>query len=82
MPMPLEALEAEVLRLDAAERARLLERLIASFEDDPGLKEAWEHEAIRRDLELENGEINPESGEQGSLVFAPDFGDLFASSSC
>ena len=48
----------------AAERARLLERLIASFEDDPGLKEAWEHEAIRRDLELENGEINPESGEQ------------------
>jgi hypothetical protein len=41
MAAPLHELEAQVLSLGAADRARLLERLIDSFEPDWQVEEAW-----------------------------------------
>ena len=64
MPTPIEVLEAEVLSLSGAERARLLERLIASLDNDPSIQEAWVQEATRRDAEIESGAVNSVPGDQ------------------
>lgn len=40
MSSAIEAVEAEALRLSAAERARLVERLIASLDADPDVEDA------------------------------------------
>ena len=40
MPIPLEVLEAQVLGLPQAERARLLDKLLASLDVDPEWEEA------------------------------------------
>lgn len=50
-----DALEAEVLQLPEAERARLVERLIASLDADPEIEEAWAKEVERRQAQLESG---------------------------
>jgi len=63
MTMPIEALEAEVLGLTAAERSRLLERLIASLDADPAVEKAWLLEARRRDEEIEAGAVQAVPGE-------------------
>ena len=55
MPSTLDQLQAEVLRLSAADRARLLDRLIASLEIDAGAEMAWDELADRRERELEAG---------------------------
>lgn len=55
MPSTLDQLHAEVLRLSAADRARLLDRLIASLEIDAGAETAWDELADRRERELEAG---------------------------
>ena len=57
-----ETLEAEALRLSAAERARLVERLIASLDADPEIEEAWAAEVERRHAEIESGAVNPLPG--------------------
>ena len=62
MSTTFEALEAEVLKLTAADRSRLLERLIASLDTDPEVEEAWEREADRRTAELESGSVTVVSG--------------------
>lgn len=64
MATSIEVLEAEVLGLSAAERSRLLERLIASLDADPELQKAWMHEAERRDAEVDSGAVSLSSGEQ------------------
>lgn len=64
MPMPLDALEAEVLNLPAFERSHLLDRLIASLEADPDIQEAWALEAERRDTEVEEGKAALVPGEE------------------
>ena len=48
MASSIEIIEAEALQLSAAERARLIERLIASLDVDPGVEEAWATEVERR----------------------------------
>jgi putative addiction module component (TIGR02574 family) len=58
----LEVLEAEVMQLAPVERSHLLERLIASFDSDPEVEEAWEREADRRESELESGLVVAVSG--------------------
>lgn len=63
MARPVEDLEAEVLGLSVAERSRLLERLIASLDADPGIRAAWVNEAQRRDDQIRNGSTVPVSGE-------------------
>lgn len=62
MSSTLEALEAEALRLSAAERARLVERLIASLDIDPELEEDWAVEVERRNAEIESGAVALISG--------------------
>lgn len=52
-----ETLEAEALQLSAAERARLVERLIASLDADPEIEEAWAAEVERRHAEIESGAV-------------------------
>ena len=57
MAMPLDALEAEVLKLSAGARSHLLDRLIASLETDAEIEEAWALEAERRDAEMDEGKV-------------------------
>lgn len=57
MPSTVEAIEAEALQLPAPERARLVERLIASLDADPAIEEAWASEVERRNAEIERGAV-------------------------
>jgi hypothetical protein len=60
--IPIEVLEAEVLRLPQVERARLLDRVVSSLDADKARDEAWERLAAKRDAELESGASSPVSG--------------------
>lgn len=62
MSMNLEALEAEALHLPPGERARLVERLIASLDADPEVEKAWAAEVERRQAQIESGEVSLISG--------------------
>ena len=62
MASPIEIIEAEALRLSATERARLIERLIASLDVDPEVEEAWATEVERRNSEVESGKVSLVSG--------------------
>ena len=64
MSIPIEVLEAEVLSLSVAERARLLDRLLASLDPDPAWEEAWADEADRREDAIARGESGWVPGEQ------------------
>lgn len=55
MTTPIHELEAQVLNLGPAERARLLERLIESFEPDTIVEKAWIAEALRREADVKAG---------------------------
>lgn len=57
MSSSVESLEAEALRLSAEERARLVERMIASLEGDDDVEEAWAAEVERRNAEIESGTV-------------------------
>ena len=57
MTMPVHELEAEVLSLAAADRARILERLTESFERDTKIGEAWIDTALRREEEVISGKV-------------------------
>lgn len=57
MSVSVEALHAEVLRLSPSDRARLLDRLIASLDQDAEAEAAWDAEANRRDAELDSGAV-------------------------
>jgi putative addiction module component (TIGR02574 family) len=64
MSSTVEALEAEALQLSATERGRLIERLIASLDVDPGVDDAWAAEVERRDAQIESGAV--------SLIHGPE----------
>lgn len=55
MATSLDALEAEILRLSPPDRARLLERLIASLDSDAEADAAWDAVADAREAELTSG---------------------------
>ena len=57
MPTSVEALEAEVLRLSPADRARLLTRLISSLDTDAEIDAAWDAIADTREAELDSGNV-------------------------
>lgn len=57
MSLTIESLQAEVLRLSPADRARLLDRLIASLDQDAEAEAAWDAEAECRDTEMESGTV-------------------------
>ena len=71
MPMTVEQIEAEVLKLPEQAQAELLGRLLRSLADtaaiDPSVAEAWAQEAIRRDAEMESGSV---AGIPAEQVFA------------
>ena len=62
MPMPVEALEAEFLRLPTADRVRLLDRVIASLDADKARDQAWERLAAERQAEFKSGTSLPVDG--------------------
>ena len=55
MSIALESLKNQVLSLPHDDRARLLDSIIDSLDDETSLDRAWDQEAARRDLEVENG---------------------------
>ena len=61
MPMTLEQIEAEVLKLPQQAQEELLGRLMRSLANtsamDPNVAEAWAQEAVRRDEEMESGSV-------------------------
>ena len=57
-----ERLEAAALHLTPADRARLVDRLIATLNADPEVEEAWAAEVDRRQTEMENGTVTLLSG--------------------
>ena len=62
MNSTVETLEAEALRLSNEERARLVERLIASLDTDSDIEDAWAAEVERRNAEIESGAVSLISG--------------------
>ncbi len=62
MNSTVETLEAEALRLSNQERARLVERLIASLDTDSDIEDAWAAEVERRNTEIESGAVSLISG--------------------
>ena len=56
MSMLLEELETALLRLPSADRARLLDRVVASLDEDRQRDQAWDRLAAMRDAEIERGE--------------------------
>lgn len=62
MSTTLEALQHQVLSLPLADRSRLLDRLVDSLDDERTLHEEWDHEAARRDAEIEDGTSAPVDG--------------------
>jgi putative addiction module component (TIGR02574 family) len=52
-----DKIEQELLKLPAADRARLAERLIASLDEDAEVEAAWRAEVRRRDAELQSGAV-------------------------
>ena len=53
-----ETLEAVALNLPPSERARLVERLIATLDADPEIEEAWAAEVERRQARIESGAVS------------------------
>ena len=73
MAATVEALEAEALRLLPADRARLIERLIASLDTDPEVEEAWAAEVERRQAEIDSGSVSVLSGPETLAKLKSDF---------
>jgi hypothetical protein len=57
MSIELEVLQAQVLRLSATDRARLLDCLIASLDADVGVEAAWDTLADQREEGLDSGQV-------------------------
>lgn len=57
MAISFEVLEAEALKLATADRARLVEHLIASLDEDSEIEEAWATEVERRIEAIDNGSV-------------------------
>ena len=59
MELTLDTLKTEALKLPAADRARLLDVLLESIDEDEGVEREWEIVADERDAELESGSVSP-----------------------
>ena len=64
MSMPVHDLEAEALLLPPEDRARLLERLIASFEPRSSAQRAWLDLAQRRRADVVAGKVTMLPGDE------------------
>ena len=73
MSTTVEELEAEALSLSSAQRARLVERLIASLDSEPDIEEAWAIEAERRHAEIESGVVSLLAGPESLARLRAEF---------
>ncbi|MGL4462454.1 MAG: addiction module protein [Planctomycetia bacterium] len=64
MKVPIEDLEAQALDLSPEDRARLVERLIASFEPKSPAQAAWMELARRRREEVKSGRLSMAPGQE------------------
>ena len=64
MSTPVHDLEAEILGLPPEDRARLLERLIASFEPKSKAQQAWMDLALRRQADVRAGKVAMVPGDE------------------
>ena len=68
-----ETLEAAALQLTPADRARLVDRLIATLDADAEVEEAWAAEVERRQFEIENGTVSLLPGPESLAKLKADF---------
>jgi putative addiction module component (TIGR02574 family) len=73
MPPTIETVEAEAMQLTTAERALLVERLIASLDADPEVEAAWAAEVERRHAEIESGTVVLLSGPETLAELKSEF---------
>lgn len=73
MAATVETIEAEALRLPPADRARLVERLMASLDADPEIEEAWAAEVERRQAEIDSGSVSLLPGPETLAKLKSDF---------
>ena len=68
MARTIEQIASEALQLDENDRARLAHQLLVSLEpaveDRAEIEKAWIEEALRRDAEMESGEVEGIPGEE------------------
>jgi RNA polymerase-interacting CarD/CdnL/TRCF family regulator len=62
MDMTIETLRAEIRKLSAADRARLLDSLLDIIDEDEEVEREWEQVADERDAELESGAVQAVDG--------------------
>jgi hypothetical protein len=74
MQVELEAIEAQVLKLSTQDRARLLDRLILSLDEDKVRDEAWNALAAARDAEIESGQVAEIDGAEALARFRAKHG--------
>ncbi|MBD5803122.1 putative addiction module component [Azoarcus sp. Aa7] len=58
MAIQFDVLEAEALKLGATDRARLVEHLIASLDEDTEIEEAWAAEVEARMEAIDTGAVD------------------------
>ncbi|HEX6043612.1 MAG TPA: addiction module protein [Pyrinomonadaceae bacterium] len=68
-----ETLEAAALQLTPADRARLVDRLIATLDADPEVEEAWAAEVERREAEIDNGTVSLLPGPESLTQLKAEF---------
>jgi hypothetical protein len=62
MELTLDALQAEVLKLTPVDRAKLLDILLDSIDEDEEVEREWEQVADERDTELDSGKVSAVDG--------------------
>jgi Putative addiction module component len=62
MELTLDALQAEVLKLTPVDRAKLLDILLDSIDEDEEVEREWEQVADERDTELDSGMVSAVDG--------------------
>jgi len=68
-----ETLEAAALQLTSADRARLVDRLMATLDADPEVEEDWAAEVERRQTEMENGTVSSLPGPETLTKLKSEF---------
>ena len=68
-----ETLEVLALQLTPADRARVVDRLIATLDADPDVEEAWAAEVERRQTEIENGTVSLLPGPESLAKLKAEF---------
>lgn len=71
-----ETLEAAASQLTLADRARLVDRLIATLDADPEVKAACAAKVERRQTEMENGTVTLLPGPESLAELKDEFNEL------